>query len=180
MKEIEVKILDFDEKSVRENLKKAGARYGGKVEQKRVVFDAIPDTTKEDEIFRVRTDGKRTTLTWKHRDNSSSRIDNTEEIEVVVSDFDKTVDIISKLWKGRPPYYQESKREKWDYNGTEIAIITWPLVPSFLEIEGESEAQIREAIKELGITGKDIGNTGLWVVFDKYGQHGKDAGVLRF
>ena len=97
MKEIEVKILDFDEKSLRENLKKAGAKYGGKVEQKRVVFDATRFMiTKESEFFRVRTDGKKTTLAWKHRDEFSGRIDNTEEIEVEVSDFDKTVDIISK------------------------------------------------------------------------------------
>lgn len=180
MKEIEVKILDFDEKSLRENLRNSGAKYLGKTEQKRVVFDVLPATTKKDEIFRVRTYGKKATLTWKHRDNEKGGLDNTEELEVVVSDFDKTVEILSRLWNGVPPYHQETKSEEWDYKGVNIAIKTWPLVPSFLELEAKSEKQIRAAIKELNITGNEIGNVGLWAVFDRYGHHGKDAGNLSF
>ncbi|MCL5008676.1 MAG: CYTH domain-containing protein [Candidatus Marsarchaeota archaeon] len=178
MKEIETKIIDFDEKSLRESLKNSGARYAGKVTQRRVVFDAMPDTTEKHEIFRIRTNGIITTLTWKFRDETIKGFDNTEELEVEVSDFDKTVDIISKLWNGIKPYHQENTFEKWDYKGVEIAIIQWPLVPPYLELEGKSEKQIRNVINELGIKGEVIGNIGLWYVFDRYGQHGKDAGDL--
>ncbi len=178
MREIETKILDFDEEGLRNSLKGAGAKYGGKVTQKRVVFDALPDTTEKHELFRIRTNGKRTTLTWKFRDETLKSLDNTDELEVEVSDFDKTVEIISRLWKGKKPYHQENTFEKWDYNGVEIAIIKWPLVPSYLELEGSNEEQIRGVISELGIKGEAIGNIGLWFVFDRYGQHGKDAGDL--
>ena len=115
MKEIETKILEFDEVSLRKSLRRARARYRGKSFMRRVVFDAMPETTKEDEIIRVRTDGKKSTLTWKYRDNRRRRLDNTEEIEVEVDDFDTTVGIISKLWKGVKPYRQETKSEDWEY-----------------------------------------------------------------
>jgi adenylate cyclase class 2 len=180
MKEIETKILEFDENALRESLGKAGAEYLGKRSLRRVVFDAMPGTTEQDEIIRVRTDGSRTTLTWKYRDNRKGSLDNTEEIEVDVSDFDKTVEIISKLWKGKPPYHQETMLETWRCMGVEIAICTWPLVPPFLEVEGESESDVRNAITELAITGKEIGNMGLAYVFERYGQKGKDAGDLKF
>ena len=174
------KILDFDEKSLREALKNSGAKYVGKFLQRRVVFDARPDTTEKHELFRIRTNGTKTTLTWKFRDETKKGMDNTDETEVEVSDFDKTVEIISKLWSGIKPYHQENRVEKWDYKGVEIAIIQWPLVPPFLELEGKSEEQIRNVINELGIKGEVIGNIGSWYVFDRYGQHGKDAGDLSF
>ncbi len=137
----------------------------------------MPYTSEEDEFFRVRTDGKKTTLTWKCRDNKKMSMDNTEELEIVTSDFDKTVEIISKLWKGAKPYRQETKIEKWFYKGVEIAICTWPLIPKFLELKGESEKKINEVIKELNINVEMIGNKNLAKIFERYGQKGKDANL---
>jgi adenylate cyclase class 2 len=180
MREIETKILEFDEKALRDSLRRVNAKYEGKRLLKRVVFDKLPNTPGEDEIIRIRDDGKRVTLTWKYRDNRERKLDNTEELEVEVSDFAKTVEIVSKLWKGVPPYHQESKLETWDYNGVEIAICTWPLVPPFLEVEGSSEDEVRKAIKELGIRGEEIGNDNLGVIFERYGHKGEDQGDLKF
>lgn len=180
MKEIETKILEFDEINLKKTLEKVNAEYIGKHLLKRVVFDLMPYTSEQDEFFRVRTNGEKTSLTWKYRDNRKTSMDNTEELEVFVSDFDKTVEIISKLWKGITPYKQESKIEKWNYLGVEIAICTWPLIPPFLELEAESEDKILEVIKKLEIKGEVIGNKNLAGVFERYGQKGKDAGDLKF
>ena len=180
MKEIETKILEFDEKLLRKNLEKEGAKYQGKHLLKRMVFDVKPNTPDIDEFFRVRTDGEKTTLTWKYRDNRKKSLDNTEELEILVSDFDKTVEIISKLLKGLTPFKQETKIEKWDYEDVEIAICTWPLIPPFLELEGKSEAKINKVIKKLDIKGENVGNTNLVKIFERYGQKGKDGGDLRF
>ena len=180
MKEIEIKIIDFNEPKLRDALKKFKAEYKGKSSMKRLVFDAMPYTADQDELIRIRTDGKRTTLTWKYRDNRRKGIDNTDEIEVEVSDFDKTAEIISKVWKGGRPYLQETRLEKWDYKGVEVAICTWPLVPPFVEVEGKTEKAVRSAVRELGIEGTDMGNTNLGRIFARYGQEGKDAGDLHF
>lgn len=180
MREIETKILEFDEKSLRKNLEKVSAKYFGKKLMKRFVFDCIPYTSDQDEFFRVRTDGEKTTLTWKYRDNKNKTLDNTEELEVYVSDFEKTVEILSKIWKGIPPYKQETKIEKWEYDDVEIAICTWPDIPSFLELESFSIEKIDSVIKKLEIKGENIGNTNLVGIFEKYGKKGMDMSNLSF
>jgi adenylate cyclase class 2 len=180
MKEIEVKIIDFNEPKLRASLKRGRARYLGKSSLTRLVFDAMPDTDEQDELIRIRTDGKRTTLTWKYRDNRGKNLDNTDEIEVEVGDFGKAAEIISKLWKGGRPYRQETKLEKWDYKGVEVAICTWPLIPPFVEVEGKTVKAVRNAIKELGIEGTNMGNSNLRKIFARYGQEGKDLGDLQF
>lgn len=179
MKEIETKILEFDEQSLRDNLKSANAEYEGKFMQKRVVFFISDEKSNGDEFVRVRTDGKKTAITWKFR-SRAKELNNTEEVEIEVSDFDKAVQIISKVWKGKTPIYQENEVEKWNYKGVEVAILTWPLIPPYIEVEGKTEDAVRNVIKELEIKGEDIGNTNLVAIFDRYGHHGKDWGDLRF
>ena len=80
------------------------------------------------------------------------------------------------MWKGRKPFYQENKVERWFYKNVEIAILTWPLIPPYLELEGKTEKSIRNAIKTLKIKGDEIGNTNLVEIFKEYGHKGKDAG----
>lgn len=179
MKEIETKILEFNDKELRNALKGVNAEYLGKVFQKRVVFFVKSEIPGQDEFVRVRTNGKTTTLTYKFRRKSES-LDNTEEIEIEASDFGKTVSIVSKIWKGDKPFYQENIAERWAYKGVEIAILTWPLIPPYIELEGETEQDVRKVIKELRIKGEEIGNTNLVKIFERYGQTGKDSEDLRF
>ncbi len=179
MKEIETKILEFDEVTLRKRLKETDAKYMGKAFQKRVVFFVASKIPGKDEFIRVRTDGKKTTLTYKFRSGARD-LSNTEEIEVETEDFDRTVAIISKIWKGSRPFYQENKVERWVYKNVEVAILTWPLIPPYLELEGKTERDVRNAIKELGIKGEEIGNTNLVRIFERYGHEGKDSGDLRF
>jgi hypothetical protein len=180
MKEIETKIIDFDEKRLRASLKKAKARYVGKLSFRRYVYDLKPYLHKgeADEFFRLRTDGKRSTLTYKLRKGKG--LLNTEEIEVDVADFDTARMIISKMWTGRKPYYQENTIDRWMYEGAEIEIVRWPLIPPLVEVEAKSEKAVRSAIKKLKIAGTDMGNSSLAKIFVRYGLPGRDAADLRF
>ncbi len=180
MKEIETKIIDFDEKGLRASLKSMKAKPMGKAFYRRYVFDMHPNVTAQtyDEFVRLRTDGKRTTLTYKYRKGKG--LANTEEIELEIGDFDKAAKIIKKLWKVRKPYYQENKVEKWRYKDAEIEIVRWPLVKPYVEIEAPRARSVRAAIKELGIKGTVLGNTNLIEVFKRSGKYGKDVGDLRF
>ena len=45
--------------------------------------------------------------------------------------------------------YQETKRERWELDEVEVTIDTWPWIPTFVELEGESEESIKEIIKLL-------------------------------
>ena len=152
----------------------------GRILYRRYVFDMHPNVHEQtyDEFVRLRTDGKKTMMTYKYRKGGGLK--NTEEIEFEIGDFEKAARIIKKLWNVRKPYYQENIVEKWIYDGAEIDLIRWPKVKPYVEIEAQSAKKIKAIIRRLRIKGKELGNTNLIAIFDRSGQHGKDVGNLKF
>ena len=76
MKEIETKIIDINEKEVRDKLLKIGAKKAENLFYRRYVF-SLTKIKEIDEFVRIRTDGKKTTITYKYRKGNGLR--NTEE-----------------------------------------------------------------------------------------------------
>lgn len=154
--EIEVKFPRIDIDEVRARLKKAGAVCEQPMRlMRRVNMEAEHHHTIH-AFLRVRDEGDKVTLTYKQRsDHEASQIDGVEEVEVVVSDFDNTVEIF-KL-SGLPPLtYQETKRETWKLGEVEVAIDQWPWIDPFVEIEGPDEAQVKDAASKLGFDWNDV------------------------
>ena len=176
MREIETKIIDINEREVRDKLLKIGAKKAGKFFYRRYVF-SLTKIKEIDEFIRVRADGKRTTITYKYRKGNGLR--NTEEIETESGDFRKSAKIFEKALKIKPTY-QENKVEKWLYKNVEIDIVYWPLIKPILEIEGKTVKEVVKTWKKLNIHGKNIGNKNLDFTFRYYGQAGKDRGDLYF
>ncbi len=176
MKEIETKIIDINEGEVRKRLAEIGAKKIGNLFYRRYVF-FLADKKGIDEFVRIRTDGKKTTITYKYREGSGLR--NTEEIETDVGDFKKATEIFKKALKIKP-IYQENKVEKWLYKGVEIDIAYWPLIKPILEIEGKTVKDVVKTKEKLNIKGMDIGNKNLDFTFRYYNQAGKDNGNLYF
>jgi adenylate cyclase, class 2 len=98
--------------------------------------------------IRVRDEGERTTLAYKQLDDRT--LHGTKEIEVVVSDFQKSCDFLGAIGL-EAKSYQETKREKWRLGNVEITIDTWPWIPSFVEIEALSENDLKKAVRLLGL-----------------------------
>ena len=69
MKEIETKIIDINEKEVRDKLLKIGAKKVDSIFYRRYVF-SLTDKKEIDEFVRIRTDGKKTTITYKYREGN--------------------------------------------------------------------------------------------------------------
>ena len=176
MKEIETKIIDINEKEVRDKLVKIGAKKIDKIFYRRYMF-SLSKIKGIDELVRIRTDGKKTTITYKYRKGNGLR--NTEEIETEAGDFRKSARIFEKALKIKP-VYQENKVEKWFYKNVEIDIIYWPLIKPILEIEGKSVKEVVRTKEKLNIKGEDIGNKNLDFTFKHYGQAGKNIGNLYF
>ena len=148
--EIEAKFLNINVEEIRKKLKDMGAKlkYPERL-MKRKNFD-YPDwrLEKEGGWVRVRDEGNRITLSYKQL--SERTLHGTKEASIVVNDFDDTCAILQAI--GLVNYsYQETKRESWDFNGTEIEIDNWPWVPTFLEIEGKGENEVRELAEKLGL-----------------------------
>lgn len=153
--ELEVKFLDIDIEDMRQRLKKSGATLTQPMRLMRRVLIEEPEHAAENAFLRIRDEGDKVTLTFKRRDSSrTDTMDSTKEIEVTVSDFDKTVEIFHEAgWDYTT--YQETKRETWRLDGTEVVIDQWPWLKPMIEIEGPSEADVRAAAEKLGLTWRD-------------------------
>jgi adenylate cyclase, class 2 len=154
--EIEVKFADINIEQVRQALTAAGATC---VQPMRLMKRALieePHHQDEHAFIRIRDEGDKTTLTFKRRaDAAAAAIDSVKEVEVEVSDFDKTVTIFSEAgWHYKT--FQESKRETWTCDNTEVVIDEWPWLKPYIEIEGESEAEIKQVAEKLGLSWGDV------------------------
>ncbi|MDR3558407.1 MAG: CYTH domain-containing protein, partial [Candidatus Pacebacteria bacterium] len=77
-----------------------------------------------------------------------------KEVEVVVSDFDKTKELLLSLGLIEK-FYQENKRTRYEKGGVEFDIDVWPELEPYIEIESDSMEKIDKAIQELGLDPKE-------------------------
>ena len=91
--EYEVRVLDIDKDKLIKKLDKLGAQKIADFDYKRRVYNFNPAVSHK--WIRLRTDGKKTTLTIKKLE--SLDIDGTKELEIEVSNFDETNDLLNEL-----------------------------------------------------------------------------------
>ncbi len=137
--EFEERILEVDKYKMISKLESLGAIKKGEWFQKRYVYDFNP--VRENEWIRLRTNGEVATLAYKNVEKNT--VDGTKELEVEVSDFEETNELLNVLgYKAKG--YQENKRIRYMLNGVEIDIDSWPMIPTYMEIEAESEEKVKE------------------------------------
>ncbi len=173
--EYEIRVLEINKQKLIEKLEKLGAEFKGDNEQRRYVYDVIP---KEDgKWIRLRTNGKKTTLTYKNVVDTT--IDGTKELEVEVSDFEKTNELLENMGiKNRG--YQENRRTQYVLNGVEIDIDSWPMIPTYVEIEGKNEDEVLKTLDLLELPNDKVTTLDVDSVYKKYGINLKDIKVLKF
>ena len=149
--EYEIRVLEINKEEIINKLKKLGATKKGEFKQKRYVYDLVPK--QEGKWIRLRTNGRITTLTYKNI--ISNTIDGTKEIELEVEDFEKANELLEKMgFKNRN--YQENKRIQYILDNVEIDIDTWPMIPTYLEIEASNEKEIYNMIGRLKLNNSKI------------------------
>ena len=141
--EYEIRVLEINKEEIMKKLEELGATKIGEFNQKRYVYDLKP--VEENKWIRLRTNGIKTTLTYK--DIESNTIDGTKEVELEVDNFETTNEFLERIGF-RNKGYQENNRIQYMLKGVEIDIDSWPGIPAYLEIEGESEKEVIK-IKEL-------------------------------
>jgi adenylate cyclase class 2 len=104
--EFETKVPNIDVQELIDKLKNLGAKETPEFLAKRYVYDI---STENIEWIRLRQIHTKTTLTYKYKVKGNTKIGETIEIEVEVSDFDKTAEILSKI-PFKEVYYQENKK----------------------------------------------------------------------
>ena len=142
-KEIEERVLEIDIDKMISKLESIGARKIGEWYQKRYVYDFNPK--RENEWIRLRDTGEEITLTYKNVEENTT--DGTKELEIKVDNFEDTNTLLEILgYKSKA--YQENKRIRYILDSVEIDIDSWPLIPSYMEIEAKSVQEIKK-IEEL-------------------------------
>lgn len=142
--EYEVRFLEIDKEKIINRLEELGAIKKGEFNQKRYVYNLVP--SQDGKWIRLRTNGNITTLTYK--DIVKDTVDGTREVEIEVDNFEKTNELLERIgFKNKG--YQENRRIQYILNGVEIDIDSWPMIPSYLEIEGKSEEEIIKTQKLL-------------------------------
>ena len=137
--EIEERILEIDKDKIIKKLENLGATKAGEWFYKRYTYDFTPK--RESEWIRLRTNGVETTLTYKNVE--TRELDGTKEFEIEVSDFEETnkmLEVLGYNYKN----YQETKRIRYYLNDVEVDIDTWPMIPTYMELEGPSVEKVKK------------------------------------
>lgn len=150
-KEIEVRFLEIDIDDLTCKLKSLGAKDLGENLLKEVIFyDKQLKWLDEEKFVRVRQTGSKVQIAYKHHQHNKNQLTDVTEIELVVESFDKAVKLFEEigLINSRA---QEKLRRTFKLDHFVFDFDSWPSVPTYLEIEGPSEKEIKKIAKKLGL-----------------------------
>jgi len=180
MEEIEVKFLDVNVEEFKKILEKEGATFIDSFEYKRKVYhNSSFDTLKKYAWVRIRDEGDRVMLAYKERFNIDSKEERTDEIEIEVSDFN-LMDQFLLATGFIEKFYEENKRERYVLDSVEIDIDTWPMIPSYVELEGSSWDSVEKVAKKLGFDWGNHLRYSTMQIYEKYGINENDYSVITF
>lgn len=173
--EYELRLPNIDKEKFIKEIEKCGAEFVNNYEQKRYVYDFNP--VDENRWIRLRTDGIKTTLAIKeHKDDS---IGGTEEIEIEVSDMERTNLILEKLGYHKRSV-QENRRTRYMLDNVEIDIDTWPKLNTYVEFESNNEENIKSLLNKLNIDINDTTTMNTQGMYLALGYTQEDMNDLRF
>lgn len=148
--EFEAKFYPIDKDKYRDKLRSIGAKLViPERKMRRAIFDARFHHEFKCHYIRVRDEGNLIRLSAKTHASQSGSLSDQKEIDVEVSSYDKTLQILEQMGY-TPERYQETLRETWEYAGAEITIDTWPGLEPYTEIETDSEEEVKEISQRLG------------------------------
>lgn len=174
--EYEITVLDINVDEIEKRLLGIGAIKIGEFLQKRKLYNFHEEY--RGRFIRLRTNGSKTTLTIKDK-SAKKEIGSVKELEVEVSDFEKTDKILNMLGY-EYSMYQENKRTTYKLGDVEFDIDTWPMIPTYLEIEGKSKEQVEEMIEKLVVDKSKLSLDKVSEIYKKYGLDIHDYKDLKF
>ncbi len=177
-KETEVRFLEIDPKALKARLAELGAEdYGEEMLEEVIFYDRELTWSKNGQFVRLRRRKGKTTLAFKK--HHSQTIGGAEEIECEVSDMENMTAILEKT--GLVAFRrQQKKRHTFKYRDVVLDIDTWPKIPPYVELEGPSEAALRLAAENLGLSWKDAFVEDAARVIQKYGYNVKELRYFTF
>lgn len=147
--EFEAKSVKIDKTEIREKLKSLGAILVFPEKKfTRITFDN-PELKARNAWVRIRNEGEKTTMSFKIVENADSA-SGMKEASVTVSDLNAAKIIMEQIGL-KQKGYEENLREEWRLGDVVFDIDTWPMIDPYLEIEGPSEAVVKDYFAKLGL-----------------------------
>lgn len=165
--ELEAKFLDVSPDEVRAKLRMHGAKlvHPERLMRRKAFDDSHGHLNQNRAWVRVRDEGDKVTMSYKQSDEDT--LHGTQETVLTVDDFDRACAFLEEVGLVVKSY-QETRREKWMLDSVEITIDTWPWVPTFIELEGQSEDDIKLAARALGFDWRAVMHGGVTPIYQRY------------
>ncbi len=150
--EIETKVLDIDAADIRKKLEAIGAQ---KILETRLIVDwyRIKGVVEGQDpwFLRIRSNSEgKHEVTWKAKSDILGTARKHKEINFTIGEPEKLADLFEEL--GLEQYaHQEKDRLSYEYKNWRFDIDQYPGMPAYMEIEGDSEEAIKEAMALLGV-----------------------------
>lgn len=174
--EYEARVLDIDPAAVGDLIiAKGGRKTRDTATMRRYVYDVSPGD--DSRWLRLRDTGTQTTLTVK--EITSDAIDGTTEVEVTVGDLQTTHQILGRLGFYAKSY-QENRRTSYELDGARLEVDEWPMIPPYLEIEADSEQEVRRVAALLGYADEHLTGENTIKIYRRYGHDLNQIPELRF
>ncbi|MEI8410605.1 MULTISPECIES: CYTH domain-containing protein [unclassified Kribbella] len=173
--EFEAKVLEVEPDGMADSILRAGGRRVGDALMRRYVYDI--QAGDRSRWIRLRDAGTAVTLTVK--EIAHDGIDDTTETEVVVGDFETTNELLGRMGF-EAKSYQENRRVSFELGGARLEIDWWPLIPPYLEIEGDSCEHVVGVGKLLGVSEDRLTGENTVKVYARYGIDLAGIRDLRF
>ena len=162
--ENEIKILDINVSDLDTKLVSLGFSKKDPQDFRRFIYDIKDQGC--DAWVRLRTDGKKTTVTYKSYE--ANAITGMKEVEVVVDDFDTAHALLVAMGL-KEVSYQENRRQRYILGETEVSIDEWPLIPVYMEIESATSEGVEKYLNLLRQDGQETTSEPTSYVYKKYG-----------
>ncbi len=147
--EIEARFLDIDAEKLKKKLISLGAEdHGEEMLEEIIFYDNDFIWSKENKFIRLRKKKEKITLAYKHF--IADTIDGNEDIEFEISDMGKARLVLERT--GLVAFrQQQKKRHTFVLDGVTVDFDTWPTIPTYVEIEGDSEYEIRSLAEKIAL-----------------------------
>jgi len=165
--EIECRFLEIDKDALIKKLVELGVHdEGEELIEETVIYDKKLKWRDEQKFVRLRKIGDKIKLTYK--EHSKHTVDGTYELEFGIDDYAKAEVLFEKIGL-RPFRHQQKKRHTFKLDGVSVDIDSWPMIPTFVELEGDSEQALKDAAQKLGLDwGKADFHNARWVIENVY------------
>lgn len=130
--------------------------------------------------IRLRTTKGKTTIAVKHiLANNETNIQQMLETEIDVSNLEMANNFLESLGFSYKSY-QEKRRKSYILDGYEIDIDKWPGIPTYVEVEGKDEKDLKNILAILGYKIEDTISCTADVIYEMNGLSHFDRREIKF